>query len=83
MTADLAASIYARLAARAKQRSEDFQEVLTRYGLERFLYRLSLTPSREQMCLKGALLFNLWFDVAHRPTRPTRPAKHASASRSA
>lgn len=69
MTADLAASIYARLSARARQRSEDFQEVLTRFGLERFLYRLSLTPSREQMCLKGALLFNLWFDVAHRPTR--------------
>ena len=69
MTADLAASIYARLSARAKQRGEVFQEVLTRYGVERFLYRLSLTPAREKLWLKGALLFGLWFDVTHRPTR--------------
>ena len=69
MTPDLAASFYARLSARAKERGEDFQEVLTRYGVERFLYRLSLTPAREKLWLKGALLFDLWFDVAHRPTR--------------
>ena len=59
MTPDLAASFYARLSARAKERGEDFQLVLTRYGLERFLYRLSLTPAREQLWLKGALLLDL------------------------
>lgn len=69
MTPDLAASLYARLSARAKERGEEFQQVLTRYGVERFLYRLSLTPAREKLWLKGALLFDLWFDVAHRPTR--------------
>lgn len=69
MTPDLAASFYARLSARAKEYGEDFQEVLTRFGVERFLYRLSLTPAREKLWLKGALLFDLWFDVAHRPTR--------------
>jgi len=67
--ADLAASIHARLSARAKTRGEIFQEVLTRYGIERFLYRLSLTPARDTLWLKGALLFDLWFDVPHRPTR--------------
>lgn len=69
MKADLAASIHARLSARAKVRGEIFQEVLTRYGIERFLYRLSLTPARDILWLKGALLFDLWFDVPHRPTR--------------
>lgn len=69
MKADLAASIHARLSARAKTRGEIFQEVLTRYGIERFLYRLSLTPARDTLWLKGALLFDLWFDVPHRPTR--------------
>lgn len=69
MRADLAASIHARLSARAKERGEVFQEVLTRYGVERFLYRLSRTPARDTLWLKGALLFDLWFDVPHRPTR--------------
>lgn len=69
MSTDLAASVHARLLARAKQHGEDFQDVLTRYGIERFLYRLSCTPPRETICLKGALLFALWFDAPHRPTR--------------
>jgi hypothetical protein len=69
VTPDLAASFYARLSARAKEHGEDFQQVLTRYGVERFLYRLSLTPVREKLWLKGALLFDLWFDVAHRLIR--------------
>jgi hypothetical protein len=67
--ADLAASIHAGLSARAKERGEVFQDVLTRYGVERFLYRLSCTPARETLWLKGALLFDLWFGVPHRPTR--------------
>ncbi len=69
MTAGLAASIHARLLNRAKARGEDFNLILTRYALERFLYRLSLLPAREVYWLKGAMLFDLWFDVPHRPTR--------------
>lgn len=69
MTPDRAASVHARLLAYSKQHGHDFQEVLTRYGIERFLYRLSCTRARETLCLKGALLFALWFDVPHRPTR--------------
>ena len=64
-----AASIHARLLNRAKARGEDFNLVLTRYAIERFLYRLSIVPAREAYWLKGALLFDLWFDVPHRPTR--------------
>lgn len=83
MKADLAASIHARLLARAKARGEVFQDVLTRYGAERFLYRLSCTSARDTLCLKGALLFHLWLDVPHRPTRDVDflgfgPADHAA-----
>lgn len=69
MSAGAAASIHARLLALAKARREDFNLTLNRYALERFLYRLSVSPSRERYWLKGALLFDLWFDVPHRPTR--------------
>lgn len=69
MTTGRAASIHARLLNRAKERGEDFNLLLTRYGIERFLYRLSQLPAREVLLLKGALLFDLWFDVPHRPTR--------------
>lgn len=69
MSAGAAASIHARLLALAKERGEDFNLTLNRYALERFLYRLSVSPSREHYWLKGALLFDLWFDAKHRPTR--------------
>jgi len=69
VTSHLAASVHARLLARAKRRDEDFNLTLTRYAVERFLYRLSVTEARDHYWLKGALLFDLWFDVPHRPTR--------------
>ncbi len=43
--------------------------MLTRYGLERLLYRLAVSGYADNFLLKGALLFDLWFDVPHRPTR--------------
>lgn len=64
-----AASARDRLLTLAKKRGEDFQLVLTRYGLERLLYRLSLSPYRDRFILKGAMLFILWSDDPHRPTR--------------
>ena len=69
MTAGRIASIHARLLNLAKAHGDDFNMVLMRYAIERFLYRLSLVPAREAYWLKGALLFDLWFDVPHRPTR--------------
>jgi predicted nucleotidyltransferase component of viral defense system len=66
---NLPASIHARLLNRAKERGEDFNMLLNRFAIERFLYRLSQTPLRDRFWLKGALLFDLWFDVPHRPTR--------------
>ena len=83
MKSDLAASIHARLSARAKARGDIFQDVLTRYGIERFLYRLSRTSARDTLWLKGALLFDLWFDVPHRPTRDADFLGFGSADRAA
>ncbi|MCY2963950.1 MAG: nucleotidyl transferase AbiEii/AbiGii toxin family protein [Planctomycetota bacterium] len=37
--------------------------------MERFLYRLSLSPYAERFILKGALMFNVWGAPASRPTR--------------
>lgn len=64
-----AASVRARLLARAHADRRDFNLVLTRYALERLLYRLSVSAHAGQFLLKGALLFDLWFDMPHRPTR--------------
>ena len=64
-----AASVRARLLNRARGTRQDFNLVLTRYALERLLYRLSVPPHADQFLLKGALLFDLWFDIPHRPTR--------------
>jgi hypothetical protein len=43
--------------------------VLTRYVIERLLYRLSRSEHASQFVLKGAMLFRLWADQPHRPTR--------------
>ena len=67
--ANPAASVRARLLNRAKADKVEFQLLLTRFALERLLYRLSISPYRDQLLLKGALLFDLWFDEPHRPTR--------------
>lgn len=54
---------------RAKEQGMDYNLILTRYALERLLYRLSVSQWAEAFLLKGALLFDLWFDQPHRPTR--------------
>ncbi len=66
---NLAASVRQRLLNHARKKGEDFQYVLTRYGLERLLYRLSRSPHADSFVLKGAVLFQLWSDQPHRPTR--------------
>lgn len=69
MSRNLAASVRARLKNHADEAKQDFNLVLTRYGLERLLYRLSVSTQSSSFLLKGALLFSLWYDTPHRPTR--------------
>jgi hypothetical protein len=65
----LAKSVQVRLARHAKETGVDPNLVLTRYGVERFLYRLSRSPYAERFVLKGALLLLLWLGETLRPTR--------------
>ncbi len=66
---NLAASIHRRLLNGAKDRREDFQLTLVRYGCERLLYRLARSPFADRFVLKGALLLLLWEDKLYRATR--------------
>ena len=67
--ANLPASVRQRLLNLATERKEDFGLVLGRYGLERFLYRLSVSVHRNSFILKGALLLQVWTGETYRPTR--------------
>jgi len=69
MTANRAASIRARLKQHPETSKQDFNLTLTQYGLERLLYRLSISEHAPNFLLKGALLFQLWYGHPHRPTR--------------
>jgi hypothetical protein len=69
MSKNRAASIRARLKNRSDAAKQDFNLTLTHYGLERLLYRLSVSRHAPDFLLKGALLFKLWYDVPQRPTR--------------
>lgn len=66
---NVGASVRARLRNQARADKVDFNLMLTRYALERLLYRLSVSAWSAEFLLKGALLFDLWFDQPQRPTR--------------
>jgi len=68
---NVAASVRQRLLNRAREDNQEFQLVLTRYALERLIFRLSLSPYAEKFVLKGAMLFYVWNPTAgaYRPTR--------------
>lgn len=63
-----AASVRQRLLNRARQTGEDFNLVLTRYAVERLLFRLSQSRYRSNFILKGAMLLAAWRAQRHRPT---------------
>jgi predicted nucleotidyltransferase component of viral defense system len=66
---NIGASVRQRLLNLSREQREDFQFVLTRFALERLLYRLSTSKHAERFLLKGALLFSVWSQRIHRPTR--------------
>ncbi|HKY36760.1 MAG TPA: nucleotidyl transferase AbiEii/AbiGii toxin family protein [Polyangiaceae bacterium] len=82
---NVAHSVKARLLQRARRDGEDFNSLLVRYVLERLLYRLGVSPHANEFVLKGALLFVVWSNQAHRATKdldllgsgPPEPARLA------
>jgi predicted nucleotidyltransferase component of viral defense system len=66
---NVAHSIRERLLNLSRKSGEDFQLLLTRYAIERLLFRLARSEYRNSFVLKGAMLFALWTGEMHRPTR--------------
>lgn len=69
MSPDVAASVKARLLARARAEGEEFERTLVRYAAERLLYRLGASNVRERCLLKGASLLSAWISDPYRATR--------------
>jgi hypothetical protein len=65
----LAEAIRQRLLNLAHLNAEPFDLILTRYGLERLLYRIGQSKWKNIFLLKGAMLFSSWYDSPRRPTR--------------
>ena len=68
---NLSASVRQKLLNLSEKRKEPFDLLLVRYGIERLLYRLSQSRHADKFLLKGAMLFALWDEKMHRPTRDT------------
>ena len=66
---DESASVKQRLLNLAKARGEEFNMLLVRYVLERLLFRLERSAFGSQFVVKGAMMFYVWSDAPHRPTR--------------
>lgn len=69
MTADRSASVLARLLNRSRSTGENYNLLLSRFAIERLLYRLSVSSHVGGFVLKGALPFAAWHDTPHRPTK--------------
>jgi len=65
----MAVSVRQRLFDLARQKDEPFDLVLVRFALERLLYRICQSPWHKNFLMKGAMLFSVWLDKPHRPTR--------------
>ena len=62
-------SVFQRLLNYARTRGEDFNLLLFRYGIERLLYRLSISSHADKYILKGASLFLVWKGQNYRVTK--------------
>jgi hypothetical protein len=62
-------SVFQRLLNHARTSGEDFNLLLFRYGVERLLYRLSISAHADTFILKGASLFLVWKGQNYRVTK--------------
>ncbi len=66
---NISASVRAKLLNLARSTGRDFQELVVRYTVERFLARLAASVHRDRFVLKGAMLLRMWADRPYRATR--------------
>ena len=69
MVKNIAASVRQRLLNKARESGILFGELLQRFAMERFIYRLSQSPHADKFILKGALMFSAWGGAMSRATR--------------
>lgn len=62
-------SIKQKLLNKSRKENRRFNDILLYYGIERFLYRLSISRHKHSLFLKGALMFLVWQVPGPRPTR--------------
>ena len=75
---NLPASIHQRLLNKSYETGRSFNELLQYYGIERLLYRLSVSEHSHKFILKGALMFTVWGMTSLRPTRDIDLLGHTS-----
>ncbi len=66
---NMGASVRARLLNLSRANGQSFDLVLTRFALERLLFRLGQSRHADRFVLKGAMLLMTWFEEPHRGTR--------------
>lgn len=70
---NMGASVRQRLLDYSRAQNESYNLLLTRYAIERLLYRLSRSAHADRFVLKGAALYAVWQSeselVIYRPTR--------------
>lgn len=75
---NLEESIRQRLKNLSKKRSRPFDETLRYYAMERFLYRLSVSPYAKKFFLKGGLILKVLDSMDHRATMDIDLLAHTS-----
>ncbi len=65
---NVTASVKQKLLNKSRTEERSFEELVRRYAMERFLYRLSQSKYRDRLILKGALMFAVWKNSIYRPT---------------
>ncbi len=66
---NIVASVQARLRQKARSEGRPYEELCTYYAIERFLYRLSISPYAKKLIVKGAIMQLIWVPESPRPTR--------------
>ena len=68
---NVAASVRQRLMNVSRTTKEPFDLVLTRFALERLLFRLTESAHADRFVLKGAMLFQIWTGDVRVPKVPS------------
>lgn len=80
---NLPASVTARLLNQARQSGMDYQNLLTNFCFERFLYRLGRSQVKDRFILKGAMLLRVWSEQPYRATRDLDLLRRGAGSETA